>query len=48
LLSAVFAVLMTGIVSGAVSEEVGFRGYFQGSLERSGVGAAAILCSKSA
>jgi hypothetical protein len=31
--------------SGAVSEEAGFRGYFQGALERSGFGVAAILCT---
>jgi membrane protease YdiL (CAAX protease family) len=41
----VMATLVMGSVSGAVSEEAGFRGYFQGSLERSGVGAAAILCT---
>jgi hypothetical protein len=34
--SAAVAILMTAIV---------FRGYFQGSLERSGLGAAAILCT---
>jgi membrane protease YdiL (CAAX protease family) len=30
-------------VSGAVSEEAGFRGYFQGALERRGLGAFAVL-----
>jgi membrane protease YdiL (CAAX protease family) len=40
----VAALAMAGL-SGAVSEEAGFRGYFQGALERSGLGAAAILCS---
>jgi membrane protease YdiL (CAAX protease family) len=39
------ATLVMASASGAVSEEAGFRGYFQGSLERSGVGAAAILCT---
>jgi membrane protease YdiL (CAAX protease family) len=37
------ATLVLASASGAVSEEAGFRGFFQGSLERSGVGAAAIL-----
>jgi membrane protease YdiL (CAAX protease family) len=41
----VIATLVMACTSGAVSEEAGFRGYFQGSLERSGVGAAAILCT---
>lgn len=40
----VIATLMMASVSGAVSEEAGFRGYFQGALERSGFGVAAILC----
>jgi membrane protease YdiL (CAAX protease family) len=39
------ATLVMASASGAVSEEAGFRGYFQGALERSGFGAAAILCS---
>ena len=41
----VIATLVTACASGAVSEEAGFRGYFQGALERSGFGAAAILCT---
>jgi membrane protease YdiL (CAAX protease family) len=41
----VIATLVMACVSGAVSEEAGFRGYFQGALERSGLGAAAILCT---
>jgi membrane protease YdiL (CAAX protease family) len=41
----VIATLALACASGAVSEEAGFRGYFQGSLERSGLGAAAILCT---
>lgn len=41
----VIATLVVACASGALSEEAGFRGYFQGSLERSGVGAAAILCT---
>jgi membrane protease YdiL (CAAX protease family) len=41
----VIATLIVASASGAVSEEAGFRGYFQGSLERSGIGAAAILCT---
>jgi membrane protease YdiL (CAAX protease family) len=41
----VIATLVMACASGAVSEEAGFRGYFQGSLERSGLGAAAILCT---
>jgi membrane protease YdiL (CAAX protease family) len=39
----VIATLVMAAASGAVSEEAGFRGYFQGALERSGLGAAAIL-----
>jgi membrane protease YdiL (CAAX protease family) len=39
----VMATLVMASASGAVSEEAGFRGYFQGALERSGYGAAAIL-----
>jgi membrane protease YdiL (CAAX protease family) len=39
----VIATLLMASASGAASEEAGFRGYFQGALERSGVGAAAIL-----
>jgi membrane protease YdiL (CAAX protease family) len=39
----VIATLVMAAASGAVSEEAGFRGYFQGALERSGFGAAAIL-----
>jgi membrane protease YdiL (CAAX protease family) len=41
----VIATLVVACASGAVSEEAGFRGYFQGALERSGFGAAAILCT---
>jgi membrane protease YdiL (CAAX protease family) len=41
----VLAALGMAGLSGAISEEAGFRGYFQGALERSGLGAAAILCS---
>jgi membrane protease YdiL (CAAX protease family) len=41
----VIATLVMASASGAVSEEAGFRGYFQGALERSGFGAAAILCT---
>jgi membrane protease YdiL (CAAX protease family) len=41
----VIATLVTASASGAVSEEAGFRGYFQSALERSGFGAAAILCT---
>jgi membrane protease YdiL (CAAX protease family) len=41
----VIATLIMAAAAGAVSEEAGFRGYFQGSLERSGLGAAAILCT---
>lgn len=39
----VIATLVVACASGAISEEAGFRGYFQGSLERAGLGAAAIL-----
>ena len=35
--------LTMAAISGAVSEEIGFRGYFQGALERRGLGALAIL-----
>ncbi len=35
--------LIMAAVSGAVSEEAGFRGYFQGALERRGLGAFAVL-----
>jgi membrane protease YdiL (CAAX protease family) len=35
--------LAMACIAGAVSEEAGFRGYFQGTLERYGFGAAAIL-----
>jgi membrane protease YdiL (CAAX protease family) len=41
----VIATLVVACASGAVSEEAGFRGYFQGALERSGLRAAAILCT---
>jgi membrane protease YdiL (CAAX protease family) len=41
----VIATLVIACASGAISEEAGFRGYFQGALERAGVGAAAILCT---
>jgi membrane protease YdiL (CAAX protease family) len=41
----VIATLVVACASGAISEEAGFRGYFQGSLERAGLGAAAILCT---
>jgi membrane protease YdiL (CAAX protease family) len=41
----VMATLVMACASGAVSEEAGFRGYFQGALERSGFGSAAILCT---
>jgi membrane protease YdiL (CAAX protease family) len=41
----VIATLIIACASGAVSEEAGFRGYFQGALERSGLGPAAILCT---
>jgi membrane protease YdiL (CAAX protease family) len=39
------ATLAAGAISGAVSEEAGFRGYFQGTLERRGLGLASILVS---
>jgi membrane protease YdiL (CAAX protease family) len=39
----VIATLIVACASGAISEEAGFRGYFQGSLERAGLGAVAIL-----
>jgi membrane protease YdiL (CAAX protease family) len=39
----VLATLVTASISGAISEEAGFRGYFQGALERRGLGPAAIL-----
>jgi membrane protease YdiL (CAAX protease family) len=42
-LGTVLATLAMASASGAVSEEAGFRGYFQGALQRSGLGAAAIL-----
>jgi membrane protease YdiL (CAAX protease family) len=35
--------LVMAAVSGAISEEAGFRGYFQGALERRGLGPLAIL-----
>jgi membrane protease YdiL (CAAX protease family) len=41
----VIATWVLAAASGAMSEEAGFRGYFQGALERSGLGAAAILCT---
>jgi membrane protease YdiL (CAAX protease family) len=41
----VIATLIIASASGAVSEEAGFRGYFQGALERAGLGSAAILCT---
>src|ERR1700744_1917384 len=41
----VVATLVVASASGAISEEAGFRGYFQGSLERSGLGAPAVLCT---
>jgi len=37
--------LIMAAVSGAVSEEAGFRGYFQGALERRGLGALAVLAA---
>jgi membrane protease YdiL (CAAX protease family) len=37
--------LVMAAISGAVSEEVGFRGYFQGALQRRGLGAFAILAA---
>ncbi len=39
----VVAALAMASISGGVSEEAGFRGYFQGALERRGLGPAAIL-----
>jgi membrane protease YdiL (CAAX protease family) len=39
----VLASLAMAAISGGVSEEAGFRGYFQGALERRGLGALAIL-----
>jgi membrane protease YdiL (CAAX protease family) len=39
----VAASLVMASISGAVSEEAGFRGYFQGALERRGAGAWAVL-----
>lgn len=39
----VVATLVMACASGAISEEAGFRGYFQCALERSGCGAVAIL-----
>jgi membrane protease YdiL (CAAX protease family) len=40
-----FVSLVMAAVSGAVSEEAGFRGYFQGALERRGLGAFAIVAA---
>lgn len=37
--------LVMAAISGGVSEEAGFRGYFQGALERRGLGAFAILAA---
>jgi len=39
------ATLAMASVAGAVAEEAGFRGYFQGTLERQGLGWASILVS---
>ena len=39
----VLVMLATASISGGVSEEAGFRGYFQGAMERRGFGPAAIL-----
>ena len=39
----VVAALAMASISGGISEEAGFRGYFQGALERRGLGPAAIL-----
>jgi membrane protease YdiL (CAAX protease family) len=39
----VIGTLAMAALAGAVSEEAGFRGYFQGALERSGLGPAAVL-----
>jgi len=41
----VFASLVMAAVSGAVSEEAGFRGYFQGALERRGLGGLAVIAA---
>lgn len=41
----VIATLIIASASGAVSEEAGFRGYFQGALERAGLKSAAIICT---
>jgi membrane protease YdiL (CAAX protease family) len=41
----VAATLAMAALAGAVAEEAGFRGYFQGTLERSGVGAGAVVAS---
>jgi membrane protease YdiL (CAAX protease family) len=38
-----FASFIAAAIAGAVSEEAGFRGYFQGALERHGFGPLAIL-----
>ena len=37
--------LVASAISGAVSEEAGFRGYFQGALERRGFGVLAVLAT---
>jgi membrane protease YdiL (CAAX protease family) len=37
--------LAMAAISGAVSEEAGFRGYFQGALERRGLGAFAVMAT---
>ena len=39
----VIAVLAMAAISGGVSEEAAFRGYFQGALERAGLGPAAVI-----
>jgi len=41
----IFVSLVMAAVSGAVSEEAGFRGYFQGALERRGLGGFAVLAA---
>lgn len=41
----VIGTLIIACASGAISEEAGFRGYFQGALERAGLGWAAVLCT---
>lgn len=41
----VIATLIVASASGAISEEAGFRGYFQGSLERAGWQWSAVLCT---